>query len=131
MVTTRVRGRRLCLAAMVLAGVVTALPSSAQIVGPCAETVAKFCSDVVPGSGRVMKCLNDHRGDQSIACKDFLEDQNKSLKELNTVCAEEIAVLCNVSPANSVSIYICLEGNYVALKSACRDKLREIKDRMQ
>ena len=131
MITTLVLGKRIILAALVLTGVVIALPSPAQVTGPCAETVAKFCSDVIPGEGRVMKCLNDHRGDQSIACKDFLEDQNKSLKELNVACAEEIAVLCNVSPANNVSIYICLEGNYVALKSACRDKLREIKDRMQ
>jgi hypothetical protein len=131
MVTTLIVRRRLCLAAMVFASVVAALPSSAQVTGPCAETVAKFCSDVIPGQGRIMKCLNDHRDDQSIACKDWLEEQNKSLKELNTACIEEITRLCSFSSANAVRVYICLDENYIALKSACRDKLREIKDRMQ
>jgi hypothetical protein len=131
MVTTLVRGRRLCLAAMVLASVVIALPSSAQIVGPCAETVTKYCKDVTPGGGRIMKCLNDHRDDQSSACRDWLEDQNRSLKELNTACTQEIAQLCNFSKPDGIIIYRCLEDNYVALKSDCRDKLREIKDRMQ
>lgn len=131
MVMTRMFGKRLGLAAAVLAAVLGAPPSPAQVAGPCAETVTKYCKDVVPGGGRIMKCLNDHRDDQSSACKDWLEEQNKSLKELNVACTEEIAVLCNASSANSVSIFICLDGNYVALKSACRDKLREIKDRMQ
>jgi len=131
MVTIRVYGKRLALAPAVIAIVLAALPLPAQTTTPCNETIAKYCKDVVPGSGRIMKCLNDHRDDQSSACKDWLEEQNKSLKELNVACTEEIAVLCNASSANSVSIFICLDGNYVALKSACRDKLREIKDRMQ
>lgn len=131
MATMHVYGKLIALAAAVIAIVVAAQPSPAQTATPCNETIAKYCKDVIPGGGRIMKCLNDHRDDQSSACKDWLEEQNKSLKELNMACTEEIAVLCNVSSANSVSIFICLDGNYVALKSTCRDKLREIKDRMQ
>ena len=106
-------------------------PSYAQITGPCAETVTKYCKDVTPGGGRIMKCLNDHRDDQSMACRDWLEDQNRSLKELNTVCTKEIAQVCSFSNPDSIIIYRCLEDNYVSLKSDCRGKLREIKDRMQ
>jgi hypothetical protein len=131
MVTMRVYGRLFTLAAAVITIVLAAQPSRSQTATPCNETIAKYCMDVIPGGGRIMKCLNDHRDDQSSACKDWLEEQNKSLKELNAVCTEEIAVLCNANSANSASIFICLDGNYVALKSACRDKLREIKDRMQ
>jgi hypothetical protein len=111
--------------------VAVSAPSHAQITGPCAETVAKYCKDVTPGGGRIMKCLSDHRDDQSMACRDWLDDQNKSLKELNTSCTEEITRLCNFSNPDSIIIYRCLEDNYVSLKSDCRDKLREIKDRMQ
>jgi hypothetical protein len=107
------------------------LPGVAQTAGPCAETVAKFCKDVTPGGGRIMKCLADHRDDQSIACKDWLQDQNKSLQELNTSCPEEIVKLCGSGAPDSVRIYRCLDDNYVGLKSDCRDKLREIRDRMQ
>jgi hypothetical protein len=116
---------------LIFISVVTSVPSEAQITGPCAETVTKYCKDVTPGGGRIMKCLNDHRDDQSMACRDWLQDQNKSLKELNTSCAKEIASLCSFDASDSLRIYRCLEDNYIALKSDCRDKLREIKDRLQ
>ena len=112
-------------------GVAADLGADTQFAGPCAETVTKFCKDVTPGGGRIMKCLNDHRDDQSMACRDWLLEQNKSLKELNTSCNEEIARLCSFDTPDGIRIYRCLEENYVALKSDCRDKLREIKDRMQ
>ena len=111
--------------------IVVSTPSHAQITGPCAETVTKYCKDVTPGGGRIMKCLSDHRDDQSMACRDWLEDQNRSLKELNTACTQEIAQFCNFSNPDRIILYRCLEDNYVSLKSDCRDKLREIKDRMQ
>ena len=105
--------------------------SEAQIYGPCDETVAKYCKDVTPGGGRIMKCLNDHRDDQSGACRGWLEDQSRSLKELNTACSGDIALLCNFTNPDNFMIYRCLEDNYVSLKSDCRQKLREIKDRMK
>jgi hypothetical protein len=129
-----IKSNRLLLAgALLVLCVAMSLPSdsNAQIAGPCAETVTKFCKDVTPGGGRIMKCLTDHRDDQSMACRDWLQDQNKSLKELSTSCTEEIARLCSFDHTDDIRIYRCLEENYVALKSDCRDKLREIKDRLQ
>jgi hypothetical protein len=123
--------RLLLAGAFLVLCVAMSLPSDAQIAGPCAETVTKFCKDVTPGGGRIMQCLNDHRDDQSMACRDWLQDQNKSLKELNTSCAEEIARLCSFDRPDDIRMYRCLQENYVALKSDCRDKLREIKDRLQ
>jgi len=123
--------RRQLVLASVLACMSLALTAQAQVAGPCAETIAKYCKDVTPGGGRIMKCLNDHRDDQSIPCKDWLGDQYKSLKELNAACTEEIAKLCSFDNPDSIRIYLCLENNYIALKSDCREKLREIKDRLQ
>ena len=125
------RGSLLIAAALLIICAVAPVLSEAQIVGPCAETVTKYCKDVTPGGGRIMKCLSDHRDDQSMACRDWLQDQNKSLKELNTACPGEIASLCNFDPPDTIRIYICLDHNYMVLKSDCRDKLREIKDRLQ
>lgn len=125
------RGGILIAAAFLIICAVAPVPSEAQITGPCTETVTKFCKDVTPGGGRIMKCLSDHRDDQSMACRDWLQDQNKSLKELNTACPGEIASLCNFDQPDNIRIYICLDHNYMVLKSDCRDKLREIKDRLQ
>jgi ABC-type microcin C transport system permease subunit YejB len=127
-----IRSVRLLLAAVfALVCVIASVPSDAEITGPCAETITKYCKDVTPGGGRIMKCLSDHRDDQSIACKDWLEDQNKSLKDLNSACAEEIAKMCSFDKPDSMRIYQCLNDNYVSTKLNCREKLREIKDRMQ
>jgi hypothetical protein len=131
MIQKRISGVILPAAAFLFACIVTSTPSEAQIAGPCAETITHYCKDVTPGGGRILKCLDDHRDDQSIACKDWLEDQNKSLKELNTVCAEEIARMCSFDNPNSYRIFRCLEDNYTAVKSVCREKLRQIKDRLQ
>jgi hypothetical protein len=118
-------------AAFSLVCILTAMTAVAQITGPCEETVSRFCKDVTPGSGRIMRCLNEHRDDQSMPCRDWLADQNKSLKDLNEACSKEIAQLCSIDPPDGLRIYLCLEANYVALRSDCRAKLREIKDRMQ
>ncbi len=123
--------RRYIILLTVLAGMALALTAQAQVSGPCAETITKYCSDVVPGEGRLLKCLNDHRDDQSIACRDWLDAQQKSLKELNETCFEEIAKLCNFDPPDSIRILRCLQDNYIGLKLNCREKLREIKDRSQ
>jgi Golgi apparatus protein 1 len=131
MVTMHTYGRLIALAAAVIAIVLSALPSPAQTSKPCNETIEKYCKDVVPGSGRIMKCLNDHRDDQSIACKDWVEDQQKSVNELIAVCPEEIATLCKIDPPNKVRIYLCLLDNYIALKVDCRSKLGEIRDRLK
>ncbi len=110
-----------------------ASPSQAQapFSGPCSETLKKYCQDVVPGDGRVMKCLDDHREDQSLACKDWVAEQQKSLKELNSACREEIMVLCRYDPSNGIRIFQCLIDNYAGLKLDCRNKLREIRERLQ
>ena len=127
-----VRKLRLLPAALfALACVIAATPADAQITGPCAETVAKFCKDVIPGGGRIMKCLNEHRDDQSIACRDWVEEQQKSVNDLIAACPEEIATLCSVDPTDKVRIYLCLQGNYTSLRVNCRSKLGEIRDRLK
>lgn len=131
MVQKRISGGILLAATFLFACIVASTPSEAQVVGPCAETITQYCKDVTPGGGRIMTCLNDHRDDQSIACKDWLEDQNKSLKDLNTACSEEIYRSCNIDPPDGIRIYRCLEENYSSLRLDCRAKLREIKDRLR
>jgi hypothetical protein len=117
---------------VVFAGMIVSLPSDAGVTGPCDETVTQYCKEVTPGGGRILKCLNDHEDDQSISCKDWIEDQNKSLHELNAACTKEIVAVCNFPSApDNLRIFRCLEGHYQGLSMDCRTKLREIKDRLQ
>jgi hypothetical protein len=121
----------LLMMAVVIAYMIVSLPADAQFTGPCSDTVNKYCKDVTPGGGRIMQCLNDHRDDQSLKCRDWIDAQTKSLNELNTVCAKEIVTFCNFDYPDNIRIYRCLQNNYAGLPADCRDKVREIKERLQ
>jgi len=46
----------------------------------CRDDAKKFCSDVQPGGGRIINCLEDHSKEVSDACYDVLqkfEDRKK------------------------------------------------------
>jgi hypothetical protein len=40
----------------------------------CADDVHKFCGEVKPGQGRIVKCLQEHRNELSPECKAKLEE---------------------------------------------------------
>jgi len=41
---------------------------------PCATDVQKFCKDVKPGEGRIIKCLQSHKSELSEACTSMFEN---------------------------------------------------------
>jgi len=43
--------------------------------GPCAADIEKFCKDVQPGGGRIIKCLKEHEVQLSAGCKEQLEQR--------------------------------------------------------
>jgi hypothetical protein len=43
----------------------------------CNDDVVKYCSDVKPGEGRMVKCLKEHKNDVSQACKDEMGKMKK------------------------------------------------------
>lgn len=50
----------------------------------CAGDIAKFCSDVKPGSGGIMACLKEHAGELSIPCGDAVEAAKAGAEERTT-----------------------------------------------
>ncbi len=44
-----------------------------QEQGPCADDAAKFCKDVQPGDGHIMKCMKEHENELSPECKARME----------------------------------------------------------
>ena len=96
---------------------------------PCAETVNKYCSNVIPGNGRIMKCLREHEADQSLQCKDWIDSTMKKTSDLISVCAQESAKLCSAYGNDTMALVFCLNANYPVLRMDCQAKIREILDR--
>jgi hypothetical protein len=47
------------------------------LAATCREDISQFCSDVVPGSGRIAACLQNRSEDLSPVCKDAFRKANK------------------------------------------------------
>jgi len=43
----------------------------------CESDARKFCKDVKPGQGRIVKCLREHEKDLSLECRDKMAQPNK------------------------------------------------------
>ncbi len=46
----------------------------------CEDDVLRFCADVKPGSGRIIKCLIEHEGELSSGCKTKIETRKGMYK---------------------------------------------------
>ena len=47
----------------------------------CHEDFEKFCHDVKPGRGRVMKCMKKHHAELSEACKAEIKEKKEARKK--------------------------------------------------
>lgn len=48
----------------------------------CGKDVQKFCSDVPSGRGRLLSCLDDHKGSLSNSCEKFYTSLEQELSKL-------------------------------------------------
>ncbi|WP_413570418.1 cysteine rich repeat-containing protein [Bdellovibrio sp. HCB117] len=47
----------------------------------CHDDVEKFCGDVKPGKGRIMKCMKEHKEELSAACKEEIASAKEMRKK--------------------------------------------------
>jgi hypothetical protein len=55
-----------------------------EVQQACTEDIEKFCKDVQPGGGRILKCLREHVKDLSSACREIagkIEEKAQEKKE--------------------------------------------------
>ena len=95
---------------------------------PCADDAQKYCSNVIPGNGRTMKCLLENEN-ISIFCKDWIKSTLKKTEGLISVCSKESAQMCSQYGNDMAGLVYCLNSNYYGLSQDCRDKVKEIIDR--
>lgn len=132
---TRSPRRRLRVPALILA-VSLALPAVAFSgipveERPCMDELEKFCKDVKPGEGRIIKCLQEHDQELSAVCRDKLRSVLKRIDEAQQACGQDIATYCaDVKPGGGRLIK-CLSPHFNELTPVCREHFGPIKARYE
>ncbi len=93
---------------------------------PCMDELERFCKDVQPGEGRILKCLQEHDRDLSAGCRDKVQSVLKRLEEAKQACAPDIARFCADVVPGGGRLIRCLEPHAGELTPACREKTESI-----
>ena len=101
--------------------------AQAQGQGPCADDVAKYCKDVQPGGGRIVRCLKQHENDLSPACKQNAAEVKKKGQEVRAACEDDVLRFCNDIKFGGGRIINCLKQHEQELTPDCKAKMQQKK----
>ncbi len=98
---------------------------------PCMDELEKFCKDVKPGEGRIIKCLQENDRELSAVCRDKVQNVLKRIDEAQRACGQDIAKYCaDVKPGGGRLIK-CLSPHIDELTPVCREHFGPIKARYE
>jgi hypothetical protein len=106
---------------------------AAKLESSCADDIKKYCSDVTPGEGRMIYCMQAHEDKISPKCAFDLEEaatdvqlHADNLKDAITACHAEITGVCGKIPPGQGRIAACLIANKSTASKNCVDALGKI-----
>jgi len=91
--------------------------------GPCAQDAKKLCPGVEPGGGRIMKCLHEHEGQLSDACKANIQKGKDELKGKLQSCKDDAQKFCKGIQPGGGKVMECLKSHQSELSPACQATL--------
>ena len=115
---------RVFIAGAVLFGFLAYSPAFAQ-QGPCADDIAKFCKDVQPGHGRIVKCMKEHENELSPGCKAHVAEMKKKVGEAREACADDVSRFCSGVQPGGGRIMHCLKEHENDLTPPCKSMMQE------
>lgn len=88
--------------------------------GACKADAEKFCKDVKPGKGRIVRCMKAHENELSPACKDQIAAEKEKAQEFRRACQPDADKFCkNIKPGHG-HIIKCLKQNEAQLSAPCK-----------
>ena len=104
----------------------------AEVREACEEDAEKFCDAVMPGQGKIARCLRMHSPDLSPACKKDLDQmQNRvdgardAAESIQTACAQDEQKLCPDVDLGGGKMAKCLRDHEKQLSPTCSRALAE------
>jgi hypothetical protein len=92
----------------------------------CAVDFLRFCRDVPPGGGRILRCLSRHADLVSQPCFQALTVWGLTAANAYRMCLPDVDRLCSHLPPRSADGLACLQQNADKLSKACRDSLIDL-----
>ena len=92
----------------------------------CSADYQRFCRGVLPGGGRILRCLSRHADVVSQPCFQALAAWGLTAVNAFKMCLPDLAALCRGAPPQSGPALACLQENAGKLSKACRDSLAEL-----
>jgi Cysteine rich repeat len=104
-----------------------------KLENSCGDDIKKYCSDVTPGEGRMIYCMQAHEDKISPKCSFDLEEaatdvqmHADNLKEAIVACRAEITGVCGKTQPGQGRIAACLIANKSTASKSCVDALDKI-----
>jgi Cysteine rich repeat len=104
-----------------------------KLENSCADDIKKFCSDVTPGEGRMIYCMQAHEDKISPKCAFDLEEaatdvqlSADNLKETITACKAEITGVCGKIQPGQGRVAACVVANKATASKSCVEAIDKI-----
>jgi hypothetical protein len=107
--------------------------SIAKLQSACGEDIKKYCSNVTPGEGRVLHCMQAYEDKISPQCG-YAEQEAAlnlqmavdRLKEAVIACNDDIAKLCSKTQPGQGRVAQCLIANKSAASAQCAGAIQKL-----
>ena len=93
--------------------------------GACREDVAKFCKDVQPGGGRLVKCMKEHEKELSAACQQQVHELQRRWREAAQACHDDVLRFCKDVKPGGGRLANCLKEHSNEISAECRERLAQ------
>ena len=104
-----------------------------KVLTACKGDLDKYCSNVTPGGGRGLLCLEAHEDKISNKCEYSLFDASRNLhraanriEQAADICWSDIEKNCSSIPEGGGRIAQCLLDKKATLKPACKARVSDL-----
>lgn len=116
-----------------LSGSLLAQDPVSTVVKGCESEIAQYCSQVMPGEGRLLACFFAHEDKLSGQCQYALysaaaqlEDAINALNYVATECHDDILAHCGDVQVGEGRVLECLEANAEAVSDSCKQAISDV-----
>jgi cysteine rich repeat protein len=104
----------------------------AEVRAACQDDAERFCNGVMPGHGKVARCLRMHTSDLSSSCKKEMADAQRriestrsAVEKIQEACRADEAKLCPEVELGGGGMQKCLKSHEKQLTPACSRAIAE------